>query len=406
MKVSNRSLASVPEVCKVVSPVLESHLKLFFFAEMGDSHIKIAVVGGSGLIGKRHCQHVADNPRADFCAIVDPGPAAPEIAALFKVPLYASIDALLKSNDKPDAAIICTPNHTHVPISLQLAEAGVNILCEKPISQDAQSAQQLIDVVRKQDVKMLIGHHRRFNPYVIALKKAIDSGLLGQIVAVNALWTTIKPAPYFQGEHAWRSNKAHGGVVLINFIHDIDLMHHLFGPVIRVHVEKTISQRSQNPEAVEEGAAITLRFASGVVGTFIVSDNVSSPHSFEQGTGENPNLPASGSDVYRVFGSRGTLSFPDMKWSSHQDIEPSWNNGMTCKSLAVDGIDIPPLASQLNHFIDVCEGKCAPTCTGEEALQALVVCEGVRSALSNSRGSGTINFPQPSLRLSQKGANI
>ena len=218
------------------------------------------------------------------------------------------------------------------PITITLAKAGVHILCEKPIGQDISSAQSLIDVVRMHGVKLLIGHHRRFNPYVIALKKAVDSGLLGQVIAVNALWTTIKPNEYFNGQNSWRRDKAHGGVVLINFIHDIDLMHHLFGPVTRIHAEKTLTERSRAADAVEEGAALTLRFASGIVGTFIISDNVPSPHSFEQGTGENPNLPASGLDVYRVFGSRGTLSFPDMKWSAFQGVERSWNNPMICRT--------------------------------------------------------------------------
>ena len=363
---------------------------------MGTPRVKVAVVGGSGLIGKRHCQHVAESPRADLCAIVDPGPAAVGIAALLDVPLYASVSDLLKSNDKPDAAIVCTPNHTHVPISKELATGGVNILCEKPISQEVESAQELIEVVRTQDVKLLIGHHRRFNPYIVALKQAIDSELLGRIIAVNALWTTIKPDDYFRGQNAWRSNIANGGVVLINFIHDIDLMHHLFGPVTRIHAEKTLSQRSQATDAVEEGVALTIRFESGVVGTFIVSDNVSSPHSFEQGTGENPNLPASGLDTYRVFGSHGTLSFPDMKWSSYGDAKPSWNEEMIIKELLVDNKEVPPLVSQLDHFIDVCEDKSKPKCTGEEAVQALIICEGIRTALSKPSRGGTIDFRQPS----------
>ena len=373
---------------------------------MPESRIKIAVVGGSGLIGKRHCQHVADSPRADLCAIVDPGLAAAKIAGSFKVPLYTSIDTLLKSADKPDAAIVCTPNHTHVPISMDLARGGVHILCEKPISQDVASAESLIEVVRMYDVKLLIGHHRRFNPYIIALKRAIDSGLLGQIIAVNALWTTIKPLQYFEGQNAWRSDRVHGGVVLINFIHDIDLMHHLFGPVTRVHAEKTFSQRSEAVDAVEEGVALSLRFTSGVVGSFIISDNVASPHSFEQGTGENPNLPSSGLDVYRIFGSRGTLNFPDMSWSSFRNVEPSWNHSMTCRTLEVEKSDVPPLTSQLEHFIDVCEGISSPDCTGEEALQALVVCEGIRSAISSPSGGGTVDFSGASLQNVRKAAKI
>lgn len=364
---------------------------------MSERRVRIAVVGGSGLIGKRHCQHVADNPRAIFCAIVDPGPAAAEIAASFQVPLYASVTELLKSSDKPEAAIVCTPNHTHVPVGIQLVEAGVHILCEKPISQDAASARTLIEVASKLEAKLLIGHHRRFNPYIIALKKAIDSRLLGQVIAVNALWTTVKPADYFQGQKAWRSNSAHGGVVLINFIHDIDLMHHLFGPVTRIHAEKTIAQRSQDSDAVEEGAALTLRFASGVVGTFIVSDNASSPHSFEQGTGENPNLPPTGLDAYRVFGTHGTLSFPDMKWSSYQKTSPSWTDPLTTTTLPVPNKTTAPLAAQLSHFLGVCTSNTPPACSGHEALQALQICEAIRTALTSPTGSGTIDFHTPSL---------
>ena len=364
-------------------------------AAMDEQALKIAVVGGSGFIGKRHCKHVVDSSRATLCAIVDPGPAAAEVAASLKVSLYASIKNLLDSSDKPDAVIVCTPNHTHVPVSLELAKAGVHILCEKPISQDVESARELIDVAAKHNVKLLIGHHRRFNPYIIALKNAIDTRLLGQIIAVNALWTTIKPAQYFEGPNAWRSDHTNGGVVLINFIHDIDLMHHLFGPVVRVHAEKTISQRSKASDAVEEGVALTLRFASGVVGTFIISDNVASPHSFEQGTGENPDLSASGLDVYRVFGSRGTLSFPDMRWSSYEDSTPSWHNSIATKTLDVPDADVPPLVSQLDHFIDVCNKGVKPNCSGEEALQALVVCEAVRSAIANPSGGGTISLGSP-----------
>jgi hypothetical protein len=248
---------------------------------------------------------------------------------------------------------------------------------------------------------LLIGHHRRFNPYIIALKKAIDSGSLGRIVAVNALWTTIKPLDYFGGLNVWRSNKAHGGVVLINFIHDIDLMHHLFGPVTRIHVEKTISQRSTEVDAVEEGFALMLRFSSGVVGTFIVSDNVSSPHSFEQGTGENPNLPASGLDAYRVFGSLGTLSFPDMQYSSYQNTECSWTNPITTTPLVVEDKDVPPLVSQLDHFIDVCNGTDSPKCTGEDGLQALIICEALRSALDGSGGGGTVEIKKSPRRRSK-----
>lgn len=357
--------------------------------------LRIAIVGGSGLIGKRHCQHVAANPSADLIAIVDPSPAAIEIAKLHRTMLFPTLQALFDSAVEVDAAIVCTPNHTHVPIASELAKAGIHILCEKPISIDIESGRSLVNIAQEHGVKLLIGHHRRFNPYMLKAKKIVDSGILGDVTAVNGLWTTIKPDDYFAGEAlSWRSSRSRGGgVILINFIHEIDLMHYLFGPVTRIHAEKTISRREhQGSDPAEEGAAITLRFASRIVGTFIIADNVASPHSFEQGTGENPMLPQSGLDVYRIFGTRGTLSFPDMTLSSYGNGKVSWLEKISSQQLEIENMDVAPFDSQLNHFIAVCRGEEQPSCTGEEGLRALAVCEAIREALASADGGATINI--------------
>jgi predicted dehydrogenase len=343
--------------------------------------LNVAVVGGGGLIGKRHCQHVLDNTRTNLCAITDPSDAASAFAKDLDTVCYKSVAELLESPHRPDAAIVCTPNHTHVEVGIQLARAGVHILCEKPISTDQSSASSLVKAVEECNVKLLVGHHRRFSPYMRALKQVVESGVLGQIIAVNGLWTTIKPPEYFQGINSWRRDKASGGPILINLIHDVDLMHFLFGPISSVHAERTPSQRSNGIEAAEEGAAALFKFESGLVGTFLISDNVASPHSFEQGTGENPHLPKTGKDFYRIFGSRGTVSFPDMTLSSYEGVEASWNNVMTSKTLPVEGVELAPLAAQLDHFVDVCAEQEPSKCTGVDGMRALAVCEAVRRAL-------------------------
>lgn len=357
--------------------------------------LRIAVVGGSGQIGQRHCQHVVSNPSTELLAIVDPSPAAVEIAKAFSVKLFPSISALLQSSIHVDAAIVCTPNHTHVPLASELARAGVHILCEKPISIDVDSGKSLVLAAKANSVRLLIGHHRRFNPFMLATKQIVDSGVLGEITAVNGLWTTIKPPEYFSGEAlSWRSSRTRGGgTILINFIHEIDLMHYLFGPVARIHAEKTISRRGrQDADSAEEGAAITLSFASGIVGTFLIADNVASPHSFEQGTGENPILPKSGADFYRIFGTKGTLSVPDMTLSYYTNGEASWLNKIDSRQLSVPNAEVAPFDSQLNHFVAVCRGEQEPTCPGEEGLRALAVCEAIRDALSHEDGGATVTM--------------
>lgn len=363
---------------------------------MQEKIIRIVVVGGSGLIGKRHCEHVAKNySDAQLVAIVDPNrEAATQVAQRHGVPLYADLNALLSGPDKPDAAIVCTPNHTHVALCVQLIQGGLqSILCEKPISTTIESARSLIRLAEEYDVKLLVGHHRHFNPWVIACKAMVDSRVLGQITAVSGLWTTSKPDSYFEGPLSWRASKSRGGgVILINFIHEIDLMHHLFGPVVRIHAEKTISRRgSQASDAAEEGAVITMRFKSGIVGTFIISDNVASPHSFEQGTGENPMLPKSGLDVYRVFGTKGTLSFPDMILSNYEG-DAHWEKKIVMKKIPVKNQEVAPFDTQLKHFAAVCRGNENPSCSGEDGLRALMVCEAIRGAIDSEDGGGTINI--------------
>lgn len=363
---------------------------------VSQSSLTIAVVGGSGLIGKRHCQHVASNTSTKLIAIVEPSPDGPEVAKLHNCLLYSSIQELISSAQKPEAAIVCTPNHTHVPISKELVQAGIHVLCEKPISTTIESAKELLEVAERHKIKLLVGHHRRFNPYIIKAKQIVESGSLGQIIAVSGLWTTFKPPDYFAPEAVkWRSSKKNGGgVILINFIHEIDLLQYLLGPVTRIHAEEAISKRSRQNDAgaAEEGAAITLRFASGVVGTFVISDNVPSPHSFEQGTGENPLLPLSGADVYRIFGTKGTLSVPDMIKSSYDDGRKSWENKISMQKQEVENVEVTPFDSQLNHFVKVCRGQENPSCTGEEGLRALIVCEAVRRALEGDRHGGTVEI--------------
>ncbi|PNH41740.1 hypothetical protein VD0004_g5439 [Verticillium dahliae] len=122
---------------------------------------------------------------------------------------------------------------------------------------------------------------------MVAAKTVVSSGTLGTIVAVNGLWALRKPDEYFQHPAAWCQTEA-GGVVLINMVHEVDLLRFLFGPITSVHAEKTLSQRGFE---ADEGAALTLRFRSGVVGSFVLADTVASLWNFESGTGDTQGGP-------------------------------------------------------------------------------------------------------------------
>jgi predicted dehydrogenase len=374
------------------------------------------VVGFSGLIGKRHTKHVAEFPDAELVAVVDPSPGAQAVLDSLALPMHTppalvpSVSALLSSGiAKPDAAIVCVPNHLHVPVATDLVNAGIHVLVEKPVSDSLATGEALVKLAHEKKVKLIVGHHRRFNPHVIAAKKALDNGEIGRVMAVSGLWTAFKPDPYFDADPALIWRKSHcrgGGVVLINFVHEADTMHYLLGSkVTRVHVEEISRQRperrdaSEAADSPEEGLAMTMKFASGVVGTYILSDAVASPHNFEMGTGENPGMPAVTAqggepvDTYRFFGTKGTLSFPDLTITDYATgVEQSWNSKMTRRTLPLDSDPRVPFERQLAHFIKVVKGEEEPNCSGEDGLNSLRVCNGIREALQSESGTKDISI--------------
>ncbi|KAH8807518.1 quinate utilization oxidoreductase QutH [Xylogone sp. PMI_703] len=309
--------------------------------------IPIAIIG-SGLIGPRHAQSVKKNPLTKLVALVDPAPYGQKAAEALSTSYYTSISSLINSPHKPVAAIVCTPNHTHVTLSKELIDAGIHVLVEKPVSTDIASGLSLIRRARTNNIHLLVGHHRRFNPYIIQTKKLIESNILGRIIAINGLWTLYKPDSYYLPPTEWRQSSTAG--------------------VTRGY-------------EADEGAALIFRFESGAVGTFLVCDAAPSPFNFEAGTGENPTIPKVGKDFYRIFGTDGSLSVPDMAvYSYRESTEKNWTQklGMEIKDV---NEDIVPFDEQVENFAEVIRGAKEPVCDGMEGLRALILCEAVKRAM-------------------------
>jgi predicted dehydrogenase len=234
-----------------------------------------------------------------------------------------------------------------------------------------------VQYATKKNLELLVGHHRRFNRYVLATKRLLSSNSLGRTIAVSGLWALYKPPEYFNSPAEWHQT---AGPISINLIHEIDILQFLLGPITRVHAEQTVSQRGY---PAEEGAAIILRFESGVLGTFLLSDALPSPYNFESGTGENPLIPQDGQDVYRIFGTEGVLSVPDMRLWNYGKKEKSWHETMNMQRIEI-AEDKTPFELQVRHLVEVIRGNERPMCSGQEGLSALLVCESVKKAIATS----------------------
>ncbi|KAI5480292.1 quinate utilization oxidoreductase QutH [Pseudohyphozyma bogoriensis] len=337
------------------------------------------------LIGRRHTEHVIDEPEAELSCIVDPTPSGPAFAEKHSVKLFKSLEEVLearkKGEVKVDGCILATPNATHVPLGIQCLEEGLHVLVEKPMSTDIPTGKQLLDAEAKSSTKVLVGQHRRWNPYIVNLKTMLDSGALGKILAVSGLWTTLKPQDYYEGATEWRKAPNTGGTILINLVHDIDLMIYLFGDIVRVYCEEGVSTRGH---PVEETGALTMKFASGTVGTFIFSDATASPYNLESATGENPIFPKASQNCYTIMGTHGSTAFPELRRFSYSPAPGSWTDTFS----PIDPIpveDVPPFTKQLKNFVKMCKGEEEPNCSGLQALKTIITLEAVKESIKSGK---------------------
>ncbi len=327
-------------------------------------------VAGAGLIGRRHIELIEASPDCVLAGIADPSPAAKEFAQARNTPWYAEHRALL-AQEKPDGLVIASPNALHLQMALDCAEAGVPALIEKPVTDTVASARRLCATIKRTGVPMLVGHHRRHNPIIRAAREAVATGKLGQLTAVAGLWLLKKPDDYF--DVAWRREHG-GGPLLINLIHDIDNLRFICGEIVEV---QALTSNRVRGFAVEDTAALLMRFANGALGTMTVSDATPAPWSWELASGENPAYPRQDQPCYIFSGTVGSLSVPNMElWSYAQ--QPGWYAPLSHETVAPPAFD--PLIEQLRHFCAVIAGREQPLISAEDAMGTLAVVEAISEA--------------------------
>lgn len=327
-------------------------------------------VAGAGLIGRRHIELIVASQDCVLAGIADPSPSAQDFAATLNTTCYADHRALLE-RERPDGLIIASPNALHFRMALDCAEAGVPALIEKPVTDTVAAAQKLCAAVKRTGVPMLVGHHRRHNPIIKAARETVATGKLGRLTAVVGLWLLKKPDDYF--EVAWRREQG-GGPLLINLIHDIDNLRFICGEIAEV---QALTSNQIRGFAVEDTAALSLRFANGALGTVTVSDATPAPWSWELASGENAVYPKQDQPCYLFAGTKSSLSVPNLElWSYAKN--PGWHAPLSRDRVAADAFD--PLVEQLRHFLAVIDKREQPLISVEDAMGTLAVVEAVSEA--------------------------
>ncbi len=336
--------------------------------------VRIALMG-AGLIGREHAALVDAYGETLLVGIADPAPETAALATRLGVPCFESYERML-DEVAPDAAIVALPNTLHVEAGLACVERRIPVLVEKPIADTVAAAMRLVDAGEDAGVPVLVGHHRRHGTDIQAAHRAVVKGDLGRIVAINGIAAVAKHDTYF--DVGWRRSPG-GGPLLINAIHDIDCFRYLCGEIESVQAIGSSTVRGYD---VEDTVAVSMRFASGALGSYLLTDASPSPFFWEIAAEQSLTFPHQAADCYTVLGRTASLAVPSLDlW--HHEGGGDWRDPLVRGRLVAERASC--YEAQLANLVAVARGTAEPVVSGREGALTLAATLAVARAIAEGR---------------------
>lgn len=166
--------------------------------------LKVGVVG-TGNIGSIHADVYMSNPNVELAAVCDVVKEKAEAAAAkYGARAFGSVREMLESGIELDACSVTTKGEEngseHYEPTMELLNAGIAVLGEKPISNRLDEGEEMVELARKKQIPYAINLNHRFTPAAIRAKEWIDSGRLGQLHMINMrMWINnpVESSPWF-----------------------------------------------------------------------------------------------------------------------------------------------------------------------------------------------------------------
>ncbi|MGQ9888933.1 MAG: Gfo/Idh/MocA family oxidoreductase [Aggregatilineales bacterium] len=333
--------------------------------------LKAAVIG-VGSMGRNHVRVYREIEGVELVGVADQhAQTAAKVGATFAAPHYTDYLQML-DECKPDLVTLAVPTVLHYEIGVALIERGIHLLIEKPIARTLEEGEKLVELARKRNVVLAVGHIERFNPAVMELRRRLREGMAGRIYKLHA--QRLSPYP---------SRIRDAGVVIDLASHDIDLMRYLMDEgIVRLYGE-TLKSINSDREDMFNGI---IRFQSGAVGVLDV--NWITPTKIRRLT---------------ITGARGMftcdLLSQELFFYENETAPSQWDTLSVLRGVNegnILGIRIQrhePLAAELNDFVSAVRDNRPPTVPGSEGLETL------RIALDFMRSGSAVEIisqePQP-----------
>ncbi|CAN8064864.1 unnamed protein product [Agarophyton chilense] len=257
---STTSFAGAPPKPHSSRPTRAATRRVLLRASAADAPVGVAVIG-CGRIGQVHARTISQLNSASLIAVADPFEKfGRKVAQDFSTEWTPNWEHLL-SNDDVNGIVIGSPTPFHAEQIIKSAEAGKDIFCEKPISNDLATIDKCLAAVAANGVRLLVGFQRRFDSNFIKVREHVSSGAIGQLRMFHI--TSRDPAPP-PAEYLANS----GGIFLDMTSHDWDMARFITGAEIEsVYVTATAFEQAAK-EANDVDTVITvLKMSDGSFGT-------------------------------------------------------------------------------------------------------------------------------------------
>jgi predicted dehydrogenase len=302
--------------------------------------MRIGVVG-TGYLGRLHARVLTEIPAATVAGFVEPNDAiATEVASSLGIRRVATVAELAR---QIDCAVVATPTIAHFDVARELIEAGCDVMVEKPITATVDEAKRLIEIARKYNRIVQVGHVERYNPAIVAVAD----------LARDTRYIECERIGVFSG----RSLDV--DVLLDLMIHDLNL-------VLSLLRQKVVDIRAVGVPVLTEKVDITnvrLELESGAVANLTAS-RVSQDRVRKQ----------------RFFGGDFYISVD----TKEQEVKGYRLVDKKIQPLAVTVEKKEPLRAELEAFLDCVKQRQQPLVTAEDGLEAVELATRVAAAIDSS----------------------
>lgn len=228
--------------------------------------VRIGLIGAGGIAGAHTAGYRRNPDTVVFAAIADP---VRENAERRRgddeaVVIYDDYRTMIAEAEL-DAVDICLPHHLHAEAIIAAAEAGLHVLCEKPLCLTVDEAAAITAVAERTGVTIMCAHNQLFFPTVAEAKRLIDAGTFGRVYEVrttDSFYNDFTPESMGWRAHA---STAGGGELIDTGYHPLYLLQHLAGGT-PVEATAMLSKHRLAFMEGEDSAQVLVRYDNGVVG--------------------------------------------------------------------------------------------------------------------------------------------